>query len=176
MAKNSNGLTPKQEKFCRCYVDTGIASEAYRMAYNTANMQPSTVWEQASRLLSDGKVAARIEAIIEEQAEQSRVDRQKVEQVLMDIVSADPSELYEVDEVTGKTRLKAPHRMNRRSRNALKEISNDRGKVSYKFNGKTEAAALLGKWNGWAAPTQVSVQTGDGVKGELKIGFGKDED
>ena len=176
MAKNSRGLTPKQEKFCQCYVDTGIASEAYRMAYNCANMQPSTVWEQASRLLSDGKVAARIEAIIEEQAEQSKVDRQKVEQVLMDIVSADPSELYEVDEVTGKVKLKPPHRMGRRTRNALKEITNDKGRVSYKFNGKTEAAALLGKWNGWAAPTQVNVQAGKGVKGELRIGFGKEEE
>lgn len=176
MAKNSNGLTPKQEKFCRCYVDTGIASEAYRMAYNTANMQPGTVWTQASLLLANQKVTKRIAEIEAELAEQSKVDRRKVEEVLMDIVSMDPSELYEVDEVTGKTRLKAPHRMNRRSRNALKEISNDRGKVSYKFNGKTEAAALLGKWNGWAAPTQVSVQAGDGVKGELKIGFGKDED
>ena len=175
MAKNSNGLTPKQEKFCRCYVDTGIASEAYRMAYNCANMKPNSVWSNACQLLADTKVAQRIAEIEAELAEQSKVDRRKVEEVLMNIVSMDPSELYEVDEVTGKTELKPPSRMNKRTRNALKEISVDRGKVTYKFNGKTEAAALLGKWNGWAAPTEVDIKAGDGIRGELRIGFGDDE-
>ena len=29
-------LTPKQEAFCRAYVETGNASEAYRQAYPTS--------------------------------------------------------------------------------------------------------------------------------------------
>lgn len=176
MAKNSNGLTPKQEKFCQCYVDTGIASEAYRMAYDCANMKPNTVWNSACLLLQNPKVAQRVEEIEAELAEQSKVNREKVEKVLMDIVSCDPSELYEVDEVTGKVRIKPPHRMNKRTRNAMRKITNDKGNVSYEFQGKTEAAALLGRWNGWAAPTQVSVSAGEGIRGELRIGFGNEEE
>ena len=166
-------LTAKQEAFCRHYVDTGIASEAYRMAYNTERMKPESIWSNASQLLSDTKVTQRIEEIRREYAEASKVERKKVEQVLMDIVSADPSELYVYDERTGKYRLKSPCQMPRRIRNALKTIKNNKGNVSYEFNGKTEAARLLGAWNGWNAPTQIDI--GGNVKQEIRIGFDEDE-
>ena len=166
-------LTAKQEAFCRHFVDTGIASEAYRMAYNTERMKPESIWANASQLLSDTKVTQRVEEIKREYAEASKVDRQKVERVLMDIVSADPSELYVYDERTGKYRLKSPCQMPRRVRNALKTIKNNKGVVSYEFNGKTEAARLLGAWNGWNAPTQIDI--GGKTKQEIRIGFDDEE-
>lgn len=52
-------LTPKREKFCLAYIETGNASEAYRRAYDAENMSDKTVNEAASRLLRDSKVAAR---------------------------------------------------------------------------------------------------------------------
>ena len=166
-------LTAKQEAFCRHYVDTGIASEAYRMSYDTSNMKPDTIWSAACRLLDNCKVAARIAEIQREYAEDSKIERQRVERVLMDIVSADPSELYVYDEKTGKYRLKSPCQMPRRVRNALKTIKNNKGVVSYEFNGKTEAARLLGAWNGWNAPTQIDI--GGKVKQEIRIGFDDEE-
>ena len=166
-------LTAKQEAFCRHYVDTGIASEAYRMSYDTSNMKPDTIWSAACRLLDNSKVAARIAEIQREYAEASKIERQRVERVLMDIVSADPSELYVYDEKTGKYRLKSPCQMPRRVRNALKTIKNNKGVVSYEFNGKTEAARLLGAWNGWNAPTQIDI--GGKVKQEIRIGFDDEE-
>ena len=57
-------LTPKQELFCQHYVDIGIASEAYRLAYNCANQKPATIWSNASRLLDDSKVSARVEELM----------------------------------------------------------------------------------------------------------------
>jgi phage terminase small subunit len=53
-------LTPKQEKFCKAYIETGNASEAYRRAYNAENMKPTTVNRKAVEVLSDGKITARI--------------------------------------------------------------------------------------------------------------------
>src|SRR5215813_9121833 len=53
-------LTQKQEKFCLGYIETGNASEAYRRAYNTANMKDATVHVKASELLGDGKVTGRL--------------------------------------------------------------------------------------------------------------------
>lgn len=144
------------------------------MAYNTERMKPESVWSNASQLLSDTKVTQRIEEIRREYAEASKVDRQKVEQVLMDIVSTDPSDLYVYDEKTGKYRLKSPCQMPRRVRNALKTIKNNKGVVSYEFNGKTEAARLLGAWNGWNAPTQIDI--GGSVKQEIRIGFDDEEE
>lgn len=166
-------LTAKQEAFCRHYVDTGIASEAYRMAYNTERMKPESIWSNASQLLNDTKVTLRIEEIRREYAEASKVERKKVEKVLMDIIIADPSELYIYDQSTGKTRLKSPGQMPRRLRNALKKIKNSKGVVSYEFNGKTEAARILGAWNGWNAPTQIDI--GGKMTQEIRIGFDDEE-
>ena len=53
-------LTPKQESFCLRYIETSNASEAYRLSYDAARSTDKTVWEQASKLLADLKVAARV--------------------------------------------------------------------------------------------------------------------
>ena len=53
-------LTPKQEKFCLVYLETGNASEAYRQAYNTENMKPESINVKASELLASGKIAVRL--------------------------------------------------------------------------------------------------------------------
>ena len=57
------GLTPKQEKFCLVYLETGNASEAYRQAYDAQNMKPETVNKRASELLDNGEIAGRLEAL-----------------------------------------------------------------------------------------------------------------
>lgn len=54
-------LTAKQEAFCLAYVETGNASEAYRIAYDVGeNTKPETVWRKASELTTSGKVSARV--------------------------------------------------------------------------------------------------------------------
>lgn len=166
-------LTEKQEKFCNYYLDCdGNASEAYRMAYDASKMQPETIWSNASRMLANSKVAARIDELRSQRAEASKVSRDKVEQVLMDIVMMDPNDLYIVDPVTGKIKLKSLGQMPKRVRNAMKKISNDKGKVSYEFNGKVEAAKLLASMNGWNAPQQIALTGKDGAKAnEIRIGF-----
>ena len=166
-------MTEKQEKFCNYYLDCdGNASEAYRMAYDASKMQPETIWSNASRMLANSKVAARIDELRSQRAEASKVSRDKVEQVLMDIVMMDPNDLYIVDPVTGKIKLKSPGQMPKRVRNAMKKISNDKGKVSYEFNGKVEAAKLLASMNGWNAPQQIALTGKDGAKAnEIRIGF-----
>lgn len=172
MANKSNKLTLKQEKFCQYYVDTdGNASEAYRMAYDATNMQPETIWSNASRLANSSKVSARINQIMKERAEQSKVKRETVEKVLMDIVTADPADVFLIDEKTGRIRVKNAKQLPRNVRNALKTIRNNKGVISYEFNGKTEAARLLGSWNGWNAPQEVNLKSDNKVAGELRIGF-----
>lgn len=53
-------LTPKQEKFCLKYIETGNASEAYRLSYDAGKMKPNVINVKASELLASGKVAVRI--------------------------------------------------------------------------------------------------------------------
>lgn len=168
-------LTEKQERFCQFYLDTdGNASEAYRMAYDASNMQPETVWSNASRLMDNSKVEARIAEIRAERAENTRIERNRVEKVLMDIVTADPNDLYIADARTGKIKMKTPAQLPKRMRNALKKIKNAKGIVEYEMHGKVEAARLLGAWNGWDAPKEVNVKNSGNMMGEIRIGFDDD--
>lgn len=63
-------LTAKQEKFCQNIAKGMNQSDAYREAYNTAKGKDKTVWENASRLMSDSKVTARIEELRAETTEE----------------------------------------------------------------------------------------------------------
>ena len=54
-------LTIKQEKFVLKYLECGNESDAYRFAYDCSKMKNSTVWANASRLLNNSKVIARLE-------------------------------------------------------------------------------------------------------------------
>ncbi len=53
-------LTEKQERFCRAYLETGNASQAYRLAYDTRASKPTTVNRSAAELMDNPKIAARI--------------------------------------------------------------------------------------------------------------------
>lgn len=53
-------LTPKQEKFCLVYLETGNASEAYRQAYDAKDMKPLTVARSAHELMGNPKIEGRL--------------------------------------------------------------------------------------------------------------------
>lgn len=56
-------LTPKREAFCRAYVETGNASEAYRRSYAADGMKPATINVKACELMGNGNVRVRIEEL-----------------------------------------------------------------------------------------------------------------
>ena len=58
-------LTAKQETFVQGIIEGKSQAEAYRSAYNTKKMADKTIWENASRLMADSKVTARIAEIRE---------------------------------------------------------------------------------------------------------------
>lgn len=53
-------LTVKQEKFCQAYIETGNASEAYRLTYDASKMKPETIHKRSSELMANGEVSGRI--------------------------------------------------------------------------------------------------------------------
>lgn len=60
---SKGGLTPKQENFCLAYLETGNASEAYRVAYNASKMKDASVSVKAHELLNNGKITVRLNAL-----------------------------------------------------------------------------------------------------------------
>lgn len=57
-------LTPNQEKFAQEYVLTGVAAEAYRLAYpKSLKWKDNSVYTKSSLLLSDVKVSQRVKEL-----------------------------------------------------------------------------------------------------------------
>ena len=53
-------LTAKQEGFCLDVIGEKSQADAYRANYNAGEMSDKTIWEAASRLMANSKVAARL--------------------------------------------------------------------------------------------------------------------
>lgn len=77
--RNKHGLTRKQDAAAVNYACKAMTqSEAYRQAYETSNMDEKTVWEAASRLFSNSKVAARVNELLGEMQIDDIVSGQKI--------------------------------------------------------------------------------------------------
>ena len=77
-------MTPKQEAFCRAYIETGNASEAYRLSYNAGNMKAEVIHVKACELLSNGNVAVRVNELKAEAAERHKMTVDDIAQMLKD--------------------------------------------------------------------------------------------
>jgi phage terminase small subunit len=65
-------LTPKQEKFCQLFVETGNAAESYRQSYNVTS-KPNVVYVKASELLNSGSISVRVSEIRAELAASKKI-------------------------------------------------------------------------------------------------------
>lgn len=66
-------LTPKQEKFCKVYRETGNASEAYRQSYDASAMNSNTINRKAFDVLENGKIRARLLELGQETAKRHAI-------------------------------------------------------------------------------------------------------
>ena len=64
--KDEDGLTPKQARFAANLAEGMSQAEAYRNAYDAENMANETIHAHASRLAKRDKVAARVNALVDE--------------------------------------------------------------------------------------------------------------
>ena len=66
-----SNLTPKQEKFVQALISGMSQREAYKEAYNAANMKDEVIDVRASELLKKGKVKVRYEELVNENKEKA---------------------------------------------------------------------------------------------------------
>lgn len=78
------GLTPKQEAFAQAVARDGNSySAAYRLAYDTSNMSPGTIYTEASLLAASPKIAQRLQEIVRDiKQENSAQAETRAERVL----------------------------------------------------------------------------------------------
>lgn len=85
--KNEFGLTPKQEAFAQAFVDLGVASQAYRSAYDAEGMNDNTVKKEACLLLQNEDVAKRVAELRNEAKEALQITREMIASKMFDIMT-----------------------------------------------------------------------------------------
>lgn len=91
---NEHGVTEQQEKFCRVFVETGNASEAYRQSYKSDRKNANTIAVDASRLLDKPNVNRRITML--------RETHQKRHAITVDTLLEKLNAVYDAAMDTGK--------------------------------------------------------------------------
>lgn len=91
----SNKLTIKQEKFCQLYIELGNASEAYRQSYDVGGSKTETINENASRLLADSKVSARVKELKKQLTEKHDVTKELIAKKYLEIIN-DSEETFDL--------------------------------------------------------------------------------
>lgn len=109
-ATNKFGLTVKQEAFAQAFVETGDASEAFRRAYDTSNMNPNSINRKAHDAKNHVKIAARVEQLQSKHAKRHDVTVDslvaELEQIKKIALAAEtPQTSAAVQAVMGKAKL-----------------------------------------------------------------------
>lgn len=107
---NEFGVTEQQEKFCRVFVETGNASEAYRQSYKANRKTANSVAVDASRLLDNPNVSLRVSMLREGHAKRHNVTVDslvaELEQIKQIALAAEtPQTSAAVSAVMGKAKL-----------------------------------------------------------------------
>ncbi len=98
-------LTAKQELFVQKIIEGYSQADAYRSAYNTKRMSDKTVWENASRLMADSKVTARVKELRDQLAKPSIMSAQERLEWLTQLIKS--------EEESTNDKLKAADIMNK---------------------------------------------------------------
>jgi hypothetical protein len=107
---NSEGLTAKQEAFCHAILGGKGFSDAYREAYDAANMSAASVHQEAYKLGTHPKIAQRLERAEREKQQEQRMQRlsraerviEKLEQIALRAGDTDGTQVRAL-ELLGKT-------------------------------------------------------------------------
>ena len=134
------GLTPKQEKFCREYIKTGNASEAYRLAYDAKNMAAITINKRASELLANSDIAGRIAEINQKAVEQCAMTIADWIKEVKRLSTVDPRKLSHKD-----GRPKMLHELDDDTAAAIASVEVGVDGIKYKFWDKNAALEKVGK-------------------------------
>lgn len=146
-------LNARQEHFCQEYVVDGNASRAAL----AAGYSPRTAPSQASRLLKNVKVAARIAELRREMLERVRLDADSVLRELLSLATADPLEI-----LTDAGQLRPLSEIPPPVRRAIAGITHGPNGASVRLVSKLDALEKLAKHLGLYA--EDNQQKADGMQ------------
>jgi phage terminase small subunit len=171
-------LTPKQEKFCCRYIETGNASEAYRYAYNTSRMKSDSVNRKAKELLDHVKISARISELQDELKQVHDIKKDRIMYELRAIMEAKITDYLELNQVpihTGKMDddgneiivmssalvFKDFSKLTEMQVRAIESMKDTKYGIELKLHGKSWSIERICKMLGYEAPKKLDVKSGD---------------
>ena len=86
-------LTAKQEQFVKNIIDGMSQADAYRSAYDTTRMKDKTVWERASALMKNNKVATRLKELRDQLAKPTIMSAQERLEFLTKVINGERGEI-----------------------------------------------------------------------------------
>lgn len=101
-------LNPRQERFAQLFVELGVASEAYRRAYES-KAKPESLAVEASRLKNDPNVSLRIQEIRDRLAELEIWKRVDSLRTLAEIASGEDAGAKSSDRVAAVKAINSMH-------------------------------------------------------------------
>lgn len=146
------GLTIKQENFCNYYVECGNASEAYRRAYDCVRMSEKAVWENASKLLKNTKVAPRVKELQEQLQAKSDLKKEDTIKWISDLVNFDAIECLFVNKLSD---------IPSQYRRLVKSAKPTNEGFVVEFFDKQKAIDQISRMLGWDEAEKIQVQSGD---------------
>ena len=186
--RNENGLTQQEERFCKFYVnqyanldedgcDNDIALVAYRMAYNCkSDALEKTHREKACRLKNTGKIKARIKELRQSVANNECFELEDAVNRTKRAMDIDPLDLMIFDKRINKWRLRFMHEIRKEIRDIIPyKIDTRTGRIIPAIDRDALMERLI-RILGLEAPKELNVKNTGNVMGELRIGFGDEDD
>lgn len=165
-------LTPKQEKFCLAYLETGNATEAYRRAYSSEKMKPESINRTAKALLDNVKIAARLEELTKAATTHAVMTRQRAlerlsliaETSITDILEFDQQELDGPDGPVRETiwRMKDSSEIPDIAAATIKSVTMTKFGPKIEMYDRLSAIQQLAKMQGWESAQKLDHVSSDG--------------
>jgi phage terminase small subunit len=135
-------LTAKQEAFVKNIIDGMSQADAYRSAYDTQRMKDKTVWERASALMKNNKVATRLQELRDQMMKPSIMSAQERLELLSRIARGE--ELEKVVQYVEGVRIDDEIPASLKSRREAIDIMNKMtGEYTTKISGDVNINAKL---------------------------------
>ena len=132
-------LTEKQEAFAQNIIMGMSQADAYRNAYNTKKMSDKTVWENASRLINNSKVKARVNELRAQVAQKAIMTAEERLKFLSKVINGEECEVaYAQDAEGNQIEIKQPPSLKTRL-NAIDIMNKMQGEYVTKVVGNMDA-------------------------------------
>jgi len=170
---SENQLTSKQEKFCLEYLKGVSASDAYRAAYDCAEMKPESINREAFEVLNNPKIAARLKDLNESAVSAAVMTRQEALERLSNVARTDLADLvefgtYEVGTEDGQPVIQATWKIkdsvlqDKTKMALISELSAGRDGIKIKTHSPLQAIQQLAKMQGWETASKHEITGKDG--------------